>query len=129
VLRKCANPVCGAQFRYLHRGKLIEVETEYSDSLPADGHREPGNGRSHIERWWLCDECAPYTVLRFDRRRGLVMTHSVVGWDAILTTIFPQPEGRTLRDVTRVLIRPLGLEPKLRRNLIDALRVEEGEAA
>jgi hypothetical protein len=129
VLRKCANPVCCAQFRYLHQGKLFEIEAQYSESRQVDRQPEPGNSKAHIERWWLCDECAAHITLRFDRRQGLVMRHSVVGKDEVLTTTFAQSGGRTLLDVTRVLIWPLGLESKLRRNWVGSLRVEERDAA
>jgi len=127
VLCKCANPVCYAQFRYLYQGKLFEVEVQYSESRPVNG--QPVLGRVYIERWWLCDKCAPYVVLHFDRLQGLVMTHSLSGQDEALTSTFAQLSGRTLREITRVLIRPVDLDSKVRRSLIGAIKVEEREAA
>ena len=32
-----------------------------------------GNGKGHVERCWLCDECAAHITLRCDARRGVVM--------------------------------------------------------
>jgi hypothetical protein len=85
VLQKCANPVCCAQFRYLNQGKLFEVEIEYVESTLDDGQCKLGNGKGHIERCWLCDQCAAHIALRFDRRRGLVMVSSLGGSEEALT--------------------------------------------
>jgi len=35
VLHKCANPVCAAQFRYLHQGWLFEVRFTTSKAFRA----------------------------------------------------------------------------------------------
>lgn len=108
VLQKCANPVCSAQFRYLHQGKLFEVEIQYSDSPPND-QREPSNGNVHVERWWLCSVCAAHTTVRFDRKQGLVMVHLLESWNQVVTTAFPQSSRRSAAEIERVLIRPLAL--------------------
>lgn len=78
MLAKCVNPVCSAQFRYLRQGKLFEVEIQYLDTPSDNSQREVGDGRVQIERCWLCDECAAHITLRFDKRLGLVMVHSLV---------------------------------------------------
>ena len=85
MLQRCANPVCCAQFRYLNQGKLFEVEIEYVESTLEDAQGKLGNGRGHIERCWLCDQCAAHIALRFDRRRGLVMVSSLGGSEEALT--------------------------------------------
>jgi hypothetical protein len=72
VLNKCANPACSAQFRYLHQGKLFEVEVQYAESPPSDRPTKPDNGKGHVERCWLCDDCAAHITLRFDALRGVV---------------------------------------------------------
>lgn len=127
VLQKCANPVCGAQFRYLHQGKLFEVEIQYSDSPPPNDQREPSNGNVHVERWWLCSGCAVHTTVRFDRKQGLVMVHSLEGWDQRVTTAFPQSSGRVAAEIQRVLIRPLDLT--IRRKADSESKIETREIA
>ena len=50
MLSKCANPLCLARFRYLHEGRIfnIELKTESSNySL-----------QPRIEHFWLCESCA-----------------------------------------------------------------------
>ena len=52
MLHKCANPVWCAQFRYLHQGKLFEVEVQYlaahqaivNDNRPMARSRLRGGG-------------------------------------------------------------------------------------
>lgn len=104
VLQKCANPGCRAQFRYLHQGKLFEVEMQYFDSPSGDNRGKLGSGKAQIERCWLCDHCAAYIVLRFDRRRGVIMVSSAGHSEEKLTL---QLNGRTASEIERVLIRPL----------------------
>jgi hypothetical protein len=107
VLHKCANPVCRAQFRYLHQGRLLEVETQYFESPSVSGQGKVRNGKGHIERYWLCDQCVAHSVLRFDRRRGLLM---VSGGDSegVVTTTVPQSSPKVAAEIARVdpTIRP-----------------------
>lgn len=106
VLHKCANPVCGAQFRYLYQGRLFEVETQYFESESGNGRGKPRNGKGHIERYWLCDQCAVHIALRFDRGRGLVMVSSLEDFEEVVTTTVPQSGPKATTQVARVLIRP-----------------------
>ncbi len=101
MLNKCANPVCCAQFRYLRQGKLFEVEVQYTESLSSDGQSRPGNGKGHVERCWLCDECAARFTLRFDARRDVVMVSSLTASEEALTTAFSR---------SKVGLRPESLE-------------------
>ncbi len=50
MLAKCANPACGAHFRYLHEGRVFNFP--YSD----DGTL--GKGVARVEHFWLCSGCA-----------------------------------------------------------------------
>ena len=74
MLYKCANPVCSRPFRRLDEGKLFQVETEY---FPASEVRQPPPSRRgrmlrhHIERYWLCDDCALTFTLTFEQGRGI----------------------------------------------------------
>lgn len=117
MLQKCANPVCLTQFRYLHQGKLLEVELEYCDTAPAGSVRQHGNRKLQIERWWICNQCAPRIRLSFDRRRGLVMDDSVDTCERVVTTSWRQWSAMTATGVSRASIRlvDLSLEGNLSR--------------
>jgi hypothetical protein len=50
MLSKCANPACFNRFRYLHEGRIFNVEIKSEESVrPA---------QSRIEHFWLCASCA-----------------------------------------------------------------------
>jgi hypothetical protein len=73
MLYKCANESCNVPFRRLREGKLFQVETEYfggrSPSSTAARRTRPAR---RVEHYWLCDACAPFVTLTFDRRRGVI---------------------------------------------------------
>lgn len=48
MLAKCANPACGAHFRYLHEGRIF--------NFPFSESGTPGVAR--VEHFWLCGKCA-----------------------------------------------------------------------
>jgi hypothetical protein len=50
VLSKCANPTCFARFRYLHEGRIFNIEIKFQSS---ERHAQP-----RIEHFWLCESCA-----------------------------------------------------------------------
>ena len=125
MLHKCANPVCAAQFRYLHQGWLFEVEIHHFEGLPGDSRAKSRSGTRHVERWWLCEPCARRVSLQFDSRLGLVMVSSVEGSIQVVTTAVqpsnlqpsnPGPsrpqssEQGTGAGIARILIRPLDLD-------------------
>ena len=112
VLQKCASPFCSTQFRYLNEGKLFEVEIQYGTASTSKGQREVGNGKAHIERWWLCDRCTVDTTLSYDRQRGLLMLHSLEGCDEVVTSRFERSSETAVADISRVLIRSLDIESK-----------------
>ena len=52
MLSKCANPACDARFRYLHQGRIFNIEVKGAP---------PGENLQHrdrIEHFWLCESCA-----------------------------------------------------------------------
>jgi hypothetical protein len=49
MLSKCANPACSARFRYLHEGRIFNIEI----TTPAT---DPPMHR--LEHYWLCGCCA-----------------------------------------------------------------------
>jgi hypothetical protein len=106
VLRKCANPVCYVPFRYLHQGKLVEVEIQYRECFCGKGTFS--NGKRCVERCWLCDPCAAHIALQFDPRRGVVLMScpGEAGGVATTSILF---HGRDGAEIERVLIRPSDL--------------------
>ncbi len=67
MIAKCANPSCGAPFRYLREGRIFQVDRD-----PA-GHRIVGpflisdSGAPHrLEHFWLCGACARTMTLVVD---------------------------------------------------------------
>ncbi len=68
VLHKCANPVCGANFRDLSRGKLFAVENPFPAAPPIHNRKRPSR---HVEHYWLCDRCSSALTLVFEPGRGI----------------------------------------------------------
>ncbi len=74
MIAKCANPECGAPFRYLREGRLFEVD------LDAAGHRvvgpfriaENGGPPHRLEHFWLCGACCRRLTLAIDPQHGVV---------------------------------------------------------
>jgi hypothetical protein len=127
VLQKCANPDCDAQFRYLHEGKLFEVEIQYREGMLGSTQHEMSAGK--IELWWLCNKCAPRVTLRFDKQHGLLIGDSLTGSREAVTTKFRQSNKRDGAEISRVLIRLLGLNLKVRQNLSSRLKSQIRAAA
>jgi hypothetical protein len=50
MLAKCANPICGAHFRYLKQGRIYNVPI-----YGPDGRSRSGPQR--VEHFWLCSNC------------------------------------------------------------------------
>lgn len=74
MIAKCANPECGAPFRYLREGRIFQVD------MDPGGHRIVGpflvgeGGPPHrLEHFWLCGECARTLTLVVDPERGVVV--------------------------------------------------------
>ena len=106
MLQKCANPLCTAEFRYLHEGKLFEVETQYRGISATPAERTPRNGKAHVELYWFCKSCSARLVLSFDREQGAMTMRSHVESNDIAVGILPQLIRRNAHEVSRVLIRP-----------------------
>ena len=124
MLAKCVNPVCRNQFLFLHQGKLLEVEVQYSDGAVASGHREPASGKIHLERYWLCDRCAEELTLSFDKRQGLLMHSSVRSAGVPI----PFSSSRSVTEITQVRIRPLDLNSSGGRDFTGSLKVRRQAA-
>jgi hypothetical protein len=59
-------------FRYLSEGKLYKVETEYFDQENRNGRSRMVKPARKVEHFWLCDECASFLTLAFDKSRGMI---------------------------------------------------------
>jgi hypothetical protein len=75
MLSHCANAQCSKPFLRLREGKLFLVET--GRAKPGDSeappflHRQP---QRHVERYWLCDQCAAVWTLIHDKEQGIRLT-------------------------------------------------------
>jgi hypothetical protein len=64
MVTKCANPSCGASFRYLRGGKLFLLDLHRSSS-----GAERGNAavkKRAVEYFWLCDRCSSELTVTVD---------------------------------------------------------------
>jgi len=50
MLAKCANPICGAHFRYLKQGRIFNVPVFGTDDRSCAWPRR-------VEHFWLCSNC------------------------------------------------------------------------
>jgi len=50
MLAKCANPICGAHFRYLKQGRIFNVPVYGPDERSCTWPRR-------VEHFWLCSNC------------------------------------------------------------------------
>jgi hypothetical protein len=54
MIAKCANPICGAHFRYLNQGRIYNVPVYPPDSGP---QAQSKVGPQRVEHFWLCSVC------------------------------------------------------------------------
>jgi hypothetical protein len=71
MLHKCANPDCSVRFRFLGRGKLFQIESEYSEAASQSHSGRKTRPARRVERYWLCDACAGKLTLTFDQGHGI----------------------------------------------------------
>jgi len=93
MLYKCANEACSIPFRKLREGKLFQVETEYfgdPKATPATRRTRPWR---RIEHYWLCDSCASFVTLTFDRERGVVTVPLPNGLGKKTVTVIPNVDN------------------------------------
>jgi hypothetical protein len=113
VLHKCVNPDCSAQFRYLHQGRLFEIEIQYLETADSAGQGTLRNGKGYVERCWLCDQCVTHTALRFDQRRGLIVASSLGRAEGVITLATPQSTANAATGRTRALIRSFDMNLRI----------------
>lgn len=84
MIAKCANPECGAPFRYLREGRLFQVDRDPAGRRTVGPFLiSEGGLPHHLEHFWLCGGCALRMTLAIDAERGVVTV--------------PLPEGRRKR--------------------------------
>ena len=69
MVTKCANPSCGAVFRYLRGGRLFLFEVPMRMRTAVTSFPETGFGKSQFrskEYFWLCQECAKNMTINSD---------------------------------------------------------------
>jgi len=110
VLHKCANPVCCAQFRYLHQGKLFEVEIQYFESRSGNGRGNLYSRKGQVERCWLCDRCAAGMALRLDPQQGVAIVSSPGDGEEVVTSVILQSRSQAAGGIARALVRPLDVD-------------------
>lgn len=75
MLSKCANPLCTAQFLYLHEGKLFRIEL-FEETDPG-GARTKTMGMkppTQIEFYWLCEICSQHLTVARLSNGGISVT-------------------------------------------------------
>ena len=101
MLHKCANSSCTNLFRRLHEGKLFQVETEYLPEFRKTSWRRNQLARK-VERFWLCDACAPQMTIGFEKGRVVTLPLTHERRSAVL------PAALTLPVAGRKLAGPIG---------------------
>jgi hypothetical protein len=82
MVSKCANPRCGAPFRYFHTGKLFRLDklSGYERRRLLGDEGEAKKPMRQVEFFWLCDNCAGKMTLTFDKASGIsVRAHLAAG--------------------------------------------------
>lgn len=54
MIARCANPICGAHFRYLNQGRVYNVPIYESET---GRERQSSVGPKRVEHFWLCSVC------------------------------------------------------------------------
>ncbi len=113
MISRCANPYCGAPFRYLREGKLFQLYTG-SDPGPSSGSGQKTSRQ--MEYFWLCGQCAATLRLDFERKNGAVIVRLVArhGNDSHLPVGYtegaPKPREISLEKDDRDLLDVLKFE-------------------
>ena len=108
MLYKCANQACNTPFRRLREGKLFQVETQYFRGRgPAASVQRKARPGRHIEHYWLCDACAPFVTLTFDRDHGVITVPLPDGSGTKTVKLISLDRGSEPIDFDDSLLRPV----------------------
>ncbi len=120
MVGKCANPECAAKFRYLHQGRLFQV-----DMRRLSGGRE---GRMcefcghphHVRHFWLCDACARTMTLTCTTEGCVeLVRRSIPGTFAVPLACPPESADKALESEVERERRPVTSGP-CSRNIRDS---------
>jgi hypothetical protein len=75
LIATCANPACAVPFRYWNDGKLFRFDVKSPCEPCRDVPRHICQQRPSTSSvfFWLCENCCPSMVLRFDQHEGLAI--------------------------------------------------------
>ncbi len=117
MVSKCANPYCGAPFRYLREGKLFQLYAGPDPETAGDRERNPGPSR-RMEYFWLCGQCAATLRLVSEKKDGAVVVRLVARAQSADSYL---PVGYNAEDAPRAREIPLNKDD---RDLLDILKFE-----
>lgn len=68
MVSRCANPSCGAQFKYLHEGRLYHFVSNDKRVGPPTSQSSVG-----VPFWWLCARCCLAMALIHDGKSRVTL--------------------------------------------------------
>ena len=74
MVSTCANPTCCKPFRYLRGGRLFLLEVA---TLAPEATDPLGTHCRKREYFWLCEQCAPTTIIRTDHNGNPILSSNV----------------------------------------------------
>lgn len=84
MVKTCANPECGAAFKYLHEGKLFVFEAD-EQAQPNGG--EFGRGPQATRFFWLCSVCSRAMTISVSPRRAATLVPIAIARDGLTCSI------------------------------------------
>jgi hypothetical protein len=70
MVKTCANPKCGAAFRYLHEGKLFVFE---GSEHPQPNGGQVGRAPRLARFYWLCNVCSRTMTIAVGPKRAATL--------------------------------------------------------
>ncbi len=68
MVSRCANPSCGAEFKYLHEGRLYHFILNDKKAGPLTSQSSAG-----VPFWWLCSRCCLSMALIHNGESGVTL--------------------------------------------------------
>ena len=87
MLAKCANPICGAHFRYLRQGRIYNVPVYGPDDNSCTWPRR-------MEHFWLCSNCCTTMTLLWRNGEASVQARFPLLTEGD-SSVSPQPQSKT----------------------------------
>ena len=95
MVAKCANPVCAAEFHYLHEGTLFLVAHDENRSNTRTSSEVAYRRKPYaVEYFWLCASCSWNLTLESDDNHGIMVTpKKPTSIDDRQTSAYPWPKS------------------------------------